>query len=755
MSIPAKRMYWLWLFLIFALTLGCTNPSKAPQLDLGREKLRKQFDVERRPVSGRHPNLGLALAGGGTKASGFSIGVLQGLVASGQMERLDIISSVSGGGYAAYWYYSRLVFDDPAFNKQVKTSRAFQQSLFLDCFPSRYLKTLGVTWSANAPWLAGQPIPCPPRNNTNLLKIAGDDEFEDDSDRVDAQREYDDRLVALNRPELGRDPYRAQNALRGYQDLFSTGRNFFGAHAFDYNTTVGDGRFANEAFEMVPLEIGSVVLNAFANILFDWNMNVSSTQHAYAKGIVRTYGASAPNCDVDDSYCMTTMYGNSVRLEGDLKQAKGLSYENIRRAYEVKGAPLWIINATAGEDRSVLDIGEQQPFYQSSFEITPYEYGSGLYGYKPGHLAGLTPAKAVSASAAFLDSQQKVEADPPLRNLYNGLQKLFALDWGLSFPNPNNANDAVYGLHYLLPFPLYYVDRLSDEKNSTFIHLSDGGMSENLGAYALVRRGVSNLIISDHAQDREGWMADICRLKEGLDRQGLALILPGLSSLDRQCKIVKNELTGYDVFAWEHPVLVGCIVSKSLANTNCEKLPVNLSHGQYAAHLFVIKPALGNKSIRAQLQNISAGCGRGNEPECQRILRLACTTPNSNDDSPMWRGAEAPSCEMYAFIRKNFNNRDGINDDGCPQFPQFSTVGLTLDSSPWIYGAMRDLGAYYSSRVSWFFDQKGALNNDRYTEELRYQAQNAMPLLVDAKLRKASAVRGCEFKNSNQGAKST
>lgn len=755
MHIPIYKLWCRCLVLSCLLMEGCSTPAPVPELNFDSATLNHEFGPERRVASDHLPYLGLALAGGGTKASGFSIGVLNGLVASGQMDKVDIISSVSGGSYAAYWYYARLVFDDPAFKENKPTSSAFKQVLFLDCFPSRYMKTLGLSTSSTGPWLAGQPIPCPPQNSTNLLKIAPDDSFENDAERWKTQHQYNLRLAALNRPELGKDPFRAQNALRGYQDIFSTGLNVFGAHAFDYNTTEDDRRFTNETLEMIPLEVGSIVLNAFANIAFDWNINVSSTQHAYAKGIVRTYGASPPNCDEHDHACITTLYGNSVRLEGDSEQAKSLNYDQIKRAYEVKGAPLWIINATAGEDRSVFDAGEQMPFHLSAFEVTPYHYGSGLYGYWPGHLADLTPTKAVLSSAAFLDSQQKVEAKPPLRNIYNTGQKIAALDWGLSFPNPNNTSSTLYGLHYLLPFPLYHVDRLADAKHSTFIHLSDGGMSENLGAYALVRRGVSNLIISDHAQDREGWMADICRLRDGLEKQGLILLLPGLSSLDNQCKIVKYELTGYDIFAWEHPVLVGCIVSKALASSSCEKLPVNLNNNQYAAHLFVIKPALGTKSMRAQLESINNTCGQGKEEECQRVVREACSTPNGNDDSPMWQGAPPPSCETYAFVSKNFSNSAGIASDGCPNFPQFGTVALTADSSPWIYGAMRDLAAYYAMRISWFFTKEGLLNESKFLDELSYQHRNALPLLVDAKLRKPGAVRTCDFKMPSQTTKST
>jgi hypothetical protein len=42
---------------------------------------------------------------------------------------------------------------------------------------------------------------------------------------------------------------------------------------------------------------------------------------------------------------------------------------------------------------------------------------------------------------------------------------------------------------------------------------------------------------------------------------------------------------------------------------------------------------------------------------------------------------------------------------------------------------MRDLAAYYATRVSWFFAKGGLINDDHFLEELRYQRHNAPPLL--------------------------
>lgn len=51
------------------------------------------------------PQRGIALSGGGTRSAYFNMGVLRGLHELGILKQMDVISSVSGGGYTASWYY--------------------------------------------------------------------------------------------------------------------------------------------------------------------------------------------------------------------------------------------------------------------------------------------------------------------------------------------------------------------------------------------------------------------------------------------------------------------------------------------------------------------------------------------------------------------------------------------------------------------------------------------------------------------------
>jgi hypothetical protein len=58
--------------------------------------------------------------------------------------------------------------------------------------------------------------------------------------------------------------------------------------------------------------------------------------------------------------------------------------------------------------------------------------------------------------------------------------------------------------------------------------------------------------------------------------------------------------------------------------------------------------------------------------------------------------------------------------DGCAHFPQHATDMMTLDSSPWIYGAMRDLGSYYAKQINTLFIN-GEVDTSKFQVVLDYQ----------------------------------
>jgi hypothetical protein len=59
------------------------------------------------PARGGDVDWGVALSGGGLRSAAFSIGAMKALFDLDLLDDVDVISSVSGGGYASYWLYSR------------------------------------------------------------------------------------------------------------------------------------------------------------------------------------------------------------------------------------------------------------------------------------------------------------------------------------------------------------------------------------------------------------------------------------------------------------------------------------------------------------------------------------------------------------------------------------------------------------------------------------------------------------------------
>ncbi len=95
------------------------------------------------PARGGDVDWGLALSGGGLRSAAFSIGAMKALYDLGLLDDIDVISSVSGGGYASYWLYSRfdpdadLPFGDTAFSGELFTRNVCTLGSKSEFFPFR------------------------------------------------------------------------------------------------------------------------------------------------------------------------------------------------------------------------------------------------------------------------------------------------------------------------------------------------------------------------------------------------------------------------------------------------------------------------------------------------------------------------------------------------------------------------------------------------------------------------------------------
>ena len=634
--------------------------------------------LEPRNVEEKKYTLGLALAGGGTKAADFSMGVLQGLSETKVINQVNVISSVSGGGYAALWFYSRLL--NPKNQKNQKLLSESIAPFYEDCFATRYFATRYKEKLGEQLEVAE----CP--NKTTFY-------------------------IEQDPP----DPYRYQNYIRGYQDIFSSGTDSLGNPAFNMDGTDDKGRLTNDLGQLAIKTVGAAVVNFIPNIVFDWELPLSPSRAAYKKGILRTFGAEVEPFDKSESLSET-------RPEGDVEWVKNnLTFELLQEAYKDGRVPLWIINTTAGENRELLNFEASSPLSYTSYEITPFGAGSGQYDYCEyngkcvsacgeqlshefdEHLPRVGKVTdAVIMSAAFFDEQQRIFS-PRLNGIFKPIQSLSTLNWGYSLKNPR-VSDANQVIHKILPWPFYYWHGFNGA-DSVNVRMSDGGQSENLGAYALIRRKVSDIIISDHSQDRSGQMSDICVLKNNLQQfksEPLYLHVPGLKNLEEVCKgeeVRPGYKLGYNIFEWKNPILLGC-VSKSKEESSCT------DDAMVQNRLYIIKPVVPEPNLKlTELGNYLPRDIAQQRLDCNQIKNNSPYILNGGN-STTWLFEKRISCELVGFW--SINAKKGSlgfnNDDEHAYFPQHSTVGLTLNSSNWIYGASKELARYYSRQLAWFFE---------------------------------------------------
>ena len=97
-----------------------------PERAQASERFLAQPAVEREAVGA--PRWGLALSGGGIRSGTVALGALKALYDKGILDSVDVISTVSGGGYTGYWLYSREYRDRSQRSRFGMTS--FEDSVF-------------------------------------------------------------------------------------------------------------------------------------------------------------------------------------------------------------------------------------------------------------------------------------------------------------------------------------------------------------------------------------------------------------------------------------------------------------------------------------------------------------------------------------------------------------------------------------------------------------------------------------------------
>ncbi|WPO48679.1 hypothetical protein [Pseudomonas sp. S1Bt23] len=637
------------------------------------QRLRDTLESPFTHPNGKRPALGIALSGGGSKASSFAIGVLAGLADQQLLDSSDYVSSVSGGSYAAYFYYTHRIYPivrNEKSDREIPTS----EDLFRDCI-------LSIGSKYTDPKVVNEINRYGACKPYELLYSSGEK-----SGGVDKNNKY-------------------QAFLRCQQDVFKPG--------------ICSTQRTSEDFGIPPIAfVGTAVavpLSLIANTVFDTGITVSPTARSYRDGIGIAYGATIS----DINALKPAQGGHSVEIPctknengyaTDCKPNRfdpdpvDMTFEELRTGLlaikKESKIPFWIINAAAPKSRSGLGwwaFGEDDTTNSDMFELTAVSHGSGRYGYvsAPASLHNMTVLDAVASSAAFLDANQLVYKEPLTRGGIGVLAHTFAADWGIDIPN-YNVQDSRRTLHKWLPVPLYWLDggyaryltnastnkETQDRVRSSFIRLIDGGNGENLGVYSLFKRNVRNIVLADAASDPDGKFGDICslaaRLKNVPKGRGGYLYMPGLNNFNEHCAALLEHKQGYNIREWpfEFPTLVGCIRKTEQANE--ADACGNLSDQD--TRLIVVKPAINMTAIMAR--------------ELKGYQLRTCGVPGSPSNVT---GSKIPllNCDAAALILNSWNRKKSL----CQVFPQNSTVFMTANSSLTLFSAYRELARQYVNQA--------------------------------------------------------
>jgi hypothetical protein len=412
------------------------------------------------------PRVGLALSGGGTRSASFCIGVLKGLQEEGVLGNVDIISSVSGGSYASYWYFSQHYYRRTA---EPSSAAAIEADIFR------------TEWQ---PKDGDRP-------RTNL----------DDPSGYQSQRflAHGSRILNIeHRPGF---------------------LNTWVLNPLTLVWTVSD--------LLVSLPFHWVM-----NGVFDWEVPPHPARCAYLHGLERTYG-QVP-ADPNLKHFLNEGGGVWKRvplIREAIPWGKPLTLDELRAflvEQQARGQrlPYFVINTTGGVGTDVGVPKANEPGMTMGsriYEFTPWSFGSSLFGYAPAAELSrrLTMAKIVAASGAAVDRQYAgVEiTGESMRHARSSAALLDVLNLNLGYfvSNPN-APTAPKVLQNLLPWPLYWGCDLALQKampnRPLSVSLSDGGHSDNLGAYSLIRRGVERIIIVDAERDPNSEFVAAHRLRK-------------------------------------------------------------------------------------------------------------------------------------------------------------------------------------------------------------------------------------------------
>ena len=417
-----------FLILVSALVLtACTSVYVSPEnghvrgLDMAEANLMKvagdnMKQVEKayrdewrynRRDQNRPPQLCLAMSGGGMRSAAFNIGVLKGLHRAGLLDQVDVMSSVSGGGYALSWFYLQQASTGAQLKELFDDDGRFQQYL---------------------------------SNHSNLAYAYPD------------------------------------SPLRWFSYVWEAGK-------------------------WLPSTLAHVV----ANGLFDWRANLNPLRRTYENAIERIFHVSPVSVEPErDGFVNQAGFFSASAVNPE----QAITFPEVRKVIEDLKLPFFVINTTVDIDDDPEHYGSE--FAKTIYEFTPLWHGSDVFKKRFIEFP-FSVSRAVAVSGAAHDSAITPGEKRQI------LVSTTNFDLGYNIDNPNSRiSDAKHIFARVLPFPFYLAIQNYRDANGTDIYLTDGGHSDNLATFSLVRRMCGEIIVVDAEHDPEFKFQGLQRLQKRL-----------------------------------------------------------------------------------------------------------------------------------------------------------------------------------------------------------------------------------------------
>ena len=388
------------------------------------------------------PRLCVAMSGGGIRSAAYNIGVLQGLHRLKVLPKVDILSSVSGGGYALSWFYLQQYY-------------------------------------------------------SNLYGV-----------QVDASALFDEHHNKQNR----------------FQKYLAEHGNLL------YRTTTGTYEISRDALSWAV----TFPMNVVANGIFDWRINLNPWRHDYENNVERVFHfvPDPVNSKPLNRAWFWSTSSVDPKVEAELP--------DLHQFILDRRLPYFIINTTAAIDDDGWRYNSE--LSKSVYEFTPLHHGSDAFGYQTEKFP-VNMSRAVAISGAAYDSTSLPGARRQVA------VSLINLDLGYHLHNQNPQANTPWWM-YPLPFPFYVLPHNVRDIHGPSIYLTDGGHSENLATYSVVRRLCKKIVIVDAEHDPDFQFEGLRRLQRrlaaelGVDLQvsGIERDASGRVSFDRTCPVRRGVI---------------------------------------------------------------------------------------------------------------------------------------------------------------------------------------------------------------------